>query len=129
MDTQGTQMGSQNSASSSTPHPMKKQILQHLLNAFLGKPANTIQDAISGMKGLMGAYKSFASEIDNAMPHNTVSYTRPTPPAAPPAYNPLGGNSAATMMQKYPNGMSDPQRKPFTPIPQNADPQKYGLMP
>lgn len=42
----------------------KKQVLQKLMNSLLNKPGRSLHELMNGIKDAMGAYKSYAKEVD-----------------------------------------------------------------
>lgn len=43
---------------------LKKQVLQKLMNSLLNKPGRSLHELMNGIKDAMGAYKSYAKEVD-----------------------------------------------------------------
>ena len=43
---------------------LKRQLLQKLMSNLLGKPGRSVNELVNGVKDVMGAYKSYAKEID-----------------------------------------------------------------
>lgn len=74
---------------------LKKQVLQKLMNSLLNKPGRSLHELMNGIKDAMGAYKSYAKEVDAL---NGVA-----PAASSSGGAPSGGSSSE--IQKILNGI------------------------
>lgn len=112
---------------------LKKELLQKLMSNLLGKPGRSVNELVNGVKAVMGAYKSYANELDQL---SGVSSDGGAPIMSGP---PSGAGSSGDIQsildgiksQKAPvgdggggPGIMIPQNQQMPPLPQTTVPSQ-----
>ena len=110
---------------------LKKELLQKLMSNLLGKPGRSVNELVNGVKAVMGAYKSYANELDqlSGVSSDGGAPVMEGPPSGAGSSGDIQSILDSIKSQKAPisdggggPGIMIPQNQQMPPLPQTTVP-------